>query len=69
MNKKSHDNLAEVIARMDDPKRAADGLKSDRNRIAKMLREARIRVKANKAANDGAYVAYVAKPLGPDPRD
>jgi len=56
MNKKSHDNLAEVIARMNDPKRAADGLKSDRNRIAQVLREARIRVKANKAANDGVYV-------------
>ena len=77
MNKKSHDNLAEVIARMNDPKRAADGLKSDRNRIAKMLREARIRVKANKAIYDGIYTPdedydWSVKAIdfrGPNPRD
>jgi len=55
MNKKSQDNLREVIARMNDPKRAANGLKADRDRLAKMFREARIRVKANKAANGGVY--------------
>ena len=55
MNKKSQDNLREVIARMNDPKRAANGLKADRDRLAKMFREARIRVKAKKAANGGVY--------------
>jgi len=57
VNRKSWDNLSEVLARMSEPKRAADGLKADRDRIAKMLREARIRVKANKAAHGGVYVA------------
>lgn len=73
----SHDkkNLGEVLARMADPKRATDGLKADRARIAKMLREARVRVKANKAKNNGVYVPendyarYLANPNGPDPRD
>ena len=75
MTKKSHDNLREVIARIADPKRATDGLKADRARIAKVLREARVRVKANKAKNNGAYVPqndydrYLANPNGPDPRD
>jgi hypothetical protein len=31
-------------------------VKAERRRIAQVLREARIRVKANKAANDGVYV-------------
>jgi hypothetical protein len=73
MNAYSKKNLGEVLARLASAKRAADGLKADRDRIAKMLREARIRVKANKAANgdvyDPNYAHYVANPLGPDPRD
>jgi hypothetical protein len=61
MNEKSRGNLGEVLARMGDPRRAADGLRTDRDRIARIIRAARIRVKANKARNDGFYE--------PDPRD
>ena len=63
MNQKSMDNLGEVLARMADPRRAADGLKADRSRIAKMLRAARLRVKAERRLY-GAYLAGMA-----DPRD
>ena len=63
MNEKSLDNLGEVLARMESTRRAADGLKADRTRIAKMMRAARIRVKANKKLY-GAYIAALA-----DPRD
>jgi len=49
--------------RMADQRRAADGLKADRNRLAKMMRAARIRVKANKKLY-GAYLAGLT-----DPRD
>lgn len=31
--------------------------------------QAKVRKVRRPAANDSAYVAYVAKPLGPDPRD
>ena len=63
MNEKSLNNLGEVLARMADQRRAADGLKADRNRLAKMMRAARIRVKANKKLY-GAYLAGLT-----DPRD
>jgi hypothetical protein len=63
MNQKSMDNLGEVLARMADQRRAADGLKADRSRIAKMLRAARLRVKAERRLY-GAYLAGMA-----DPRD
>jgi len=63
MNEKSLSNLGEVLARMESIRRAADGLKADRNRLAKMLRASRIRVKANKKLY-GAYLAGLT-----DPRD
>ena len=77
MNEKSKKNLREVLARLASAKRATDGLKADRDRIAKMLREARIRVKANKAIYDGIYTPdedydWSVKAIdfrGPDPRD
>ena len=57
MTEKSQSNLREVLDRVADPKRLRDGLKADRDRIAQMLRKARIRVKANKAEHNGVYVA------------
>ncbi|MCX7429214.1 MAG: hypothetical protein NTW96_26755 [Planctomycetia bacterium] len=61
MNEASRKNLGEVLRRMGDPRRAADGLRTDRDRIARVVRAARIRVKLNKEKNGGFYE--------PDPRD
>jgi len=61
MNEKSRQNLGEVLRRMGDPRRAADGLRTDRDRIARVIRGARIRDRANKEKNGGYYE--------PDPRD
>jgi hypothetical protein len=54
---KGHKNLGEALARLANPNRAKQGLREDRDRIARILREARERVKANKAANGGLYLA------------
>jgi len=61
MNEKSRQNLGEVLRRMGDPRRASDGLRTDRDRISRVVRAARIRVRANKEKNGGFYE--------PDPRD
>jgi hypothetical protein len=63
MNEKSLNNLGEVLARMADQRRAADGLKADRSRIAKLLRAAKRRVKSERRLY-GAYLAGLT-----DPRD
>jgi hypothetical protein len=63
MNEKSLDNLGEALARMADQRRAADDLKSDRSRLAKLLRAAKQRVKVERRLY-GAYVAGLT-----DPRD
>ena len=64
MNEHSRRNLGEIIRRVEDPERAKAGLKADRDRIARLLREARVRVKA-KARKE--YEDYC---LGrTDPRD
>lgn len=63
MNEKSSDNLGDVLARMESIRRAADGLKADQSRIAKLLRAARIQAKANRKLY-GAYLAGLT-----DPRD
>jgi hypothetical protein len=57
MDKNSANHLAEIIARVQDPERAKAGLQQDRDRLARIFREARIRVKANKAAHGGIYTA------------
>jgi hypothetical protein len=53
----SRRNLAEVVARVKDPERAKAGLAADRKYHADLIRAAKIRVAANKAANGGIYVA------------
>ena len=63
MNVKSLENLGEVLARMESIRRAADGLKADRTRIAKLLRDAKRRVKAERRL----YAAYLVAKT--DPRD
>ena len=58
MDKHQHDNLRRCLAYMagtDEERR--QHVQAERDRIAKMLRAAKIRVKANKAANGGIYVA------------
>jgi hypothetical protein len=55
MNEKSRQNLGEVLRRMGDPRRAADGLRTDRDRLARIVRSARIRVRASKEKNGGYY--------------
>ena len=65
MNEKSRQNLGEVLARMGDPRRAADGLRTDRDRIARIIREARVRVKAKR---EKEYEDYTLGRIG-DPRD
>jgi len=57
MDEHSRKNLAEIVARFEDRERAKAGLQQDRARIARVLREARARVKANKAKNGGFYSA------------
>jgi hypothetical protein len=57
MTNKSRENLGRIIKAVNDPAYRAKLLKDDRKHIADMIRAARIRVKANKAANDGIYVA------------
>ena len=57
MDEKSRGNLGEVLARLGDPRRAADGLRTDRDRLARLIRAARVRVKANEAKDYSAYLA------------
>jgi len=57
MNDKSQENLGRIVKAVNDPVYHAQLLKDDRKHIADMFRAARIRVKANKAANGGVYVA------------
>lgn len=52
---KNTENLRTVIRTVQDPEFAKAHLKAETSRIAKMLREAQARVKANKARNDGIY--------------
>jgi len=54
MDEKSRGNLGEVLARLGDPRRAADGLRTDRDRLARLIRAARVRVKANEAKDYSA---------------
>ncbi len=56
MTKSSHDHLSEIVRRMESPKTWAEGLRSDRDHLAKILRAAKIRVKENKAKNGGIYI-------------
>jgi len=50
---------------MGDPRRAADGLRTDRDRLARIIREARVRVKAKR---EKEYEDYTLGRIG-DPRD
>ena len=64
MNEASQRNLGEVLRRLGDPKVAADGLRTDRDRIARIIRVARARVKAKREKEFEEYT------LGrTDPRD
>lgn len=56
MTKSSHDHLREAIRRMEDPAFHASCIARDRSRLARILNEARNRVKANKAKNAGVYI-------------
>lgn len=76
MTHTSQNNLGTTLCYMEmSEAEQAIFARAQRNRIAKVLRAARIRVKANKAKNNGAYVPendydrYLANPNGPDPRD
>ena len=62
MDEKSRGNLGEVLARLGSPKVAADGLRTDRDRIAGIIRAARAKVE-----HDVEYAAYLAGRA--DPRD
>lgn len=57
MTNKSFSNLGEVLLRLSDKNAASTGLAADRVRIARRLKEARVRVKANKTKNHGVYCA------------
>ena len=58
MTKHSENNLRTVLAYMEmSEAEQAMFARAERNRIAKILREARVRVKANKAKNGGVYEA------------
>lgn len=58
MNEKQHQNLGIVLryGAMTQPEQERF-VQAQRDRLAKMFREARIRVKANKARNGGIYTA------------
>ena len=51
-----NENLGEILRRIEDPDYAAAQIIKDRNRIAVAIREARRRVKQNKARNGGIYI-------------
>lgn len=58
MNKKQHENMGVVLrygAMSEDEQRGF--VRTERDRIARILREAKEGVKANKAANGGVYEA------------
>jgi hypothetical protein len=58
VNEKQRDNLRRVLAHIaGTPGERVAAVQFERGRLAKMLREARVRVKANKAAHEGVYVA------------
>jgi hypothetical protein len=58
MDAKQHENLGIVLRYGMMSKEGQERfIQEQRDRIAKKLREARIRVKANKAANGGIYAA------------
>jgi len=65
MTASSQRNLGEVLRRLGDPKVAADGLRTDRDRIARIIRVARARVKAKR---EKEYEDYTLGRIG-DPRD
>ncbi len=58
MNDKQHQNLGIVLryGAMTKPEQERF-VQAQRDRLAKMFREARTRVKANKARNGGVYMA------------
>ena len=58
MNEKQHQNLGIVLryGAMTQPEQERF-VQAQRDRLAKMLREARTRVKSNKARNGGIYTA------------
>ena len=64
MDEKSRRNLGEVLARLGSPKVAADGLRTDRDRIAGLLRAARVRIKEREAKEYREYLTSMS-----DPRD
>jgi hypothetical protein len=65
MNEKSRQNLGEVLARMGDPRRAADGLRTDRDRLCRIIRAARVSIRAKR---EKEYSDYCEGRIG-DPRD
>lgn len=56
-------NAEQILLRITDPAYNAACVLRDRNRIARKLREARVRVKENKKRNGGLYILPEEKPM------